>query len=207
MRGSAPRPFEVIMHTRRNVLTAGISLGLVSACSSPPPSPPPFPDIRFPGASAMVIDAIRLEIRSQQEPGEFDRSFPVPPLQAMMNWGRDRLKASGRGTGILRFTIIGASAVQKNLTTKGGVSGTFTDQISQQYDVAVEGTVEILDDHGMAVRTARASANRSRSVLQSATPNERDTVRYEMVKALMADFDQQMEGYIRNNFGLYLLSR
>jgi len=195
------------MLTRRNVLTAGISLGILSACSSPPPAPPPFPDIRFPGASALLLDATRVDIRNQQAPGEFDRAFPVSPRQAMENWGRDRLKASGRGINVARYTIVKATANETNLTTKGGISGTFTDQVSQQYDVAVEGTVEILDDHGMAVRTVRTSANRSRSVLQSATPYERDTVRYELVKALMTDFDQQMEMQIRNNFGLYLLSR
>lgn len=194
------------MTTRRNLLVSGLCLGLLSSCGPPPPLPPKFPDIRFTGAPPLVIDAAQIDIRALDMPSSADRSFPVSPLQAMENWGRDRLKASGHGN-MARFTIVKASATETNLPVKGGVSGTFTDQVSQQYDVAVEATVEILDAHGMALRSVHAAASRSQSVLQSATPNDRDQVRYDLVKAVMGDFDQQMEQQIRDNFGLYLLSR
>ncbi len=193
------------MIARRIVLLAGLCLSLAS-CGPPPPPPPQFPDIRFTGETPLTIDATRIDIRSLEPAGSFDRDFPVPPLQAMENWARDRLRASGNGN-LAQFTIAKASAVEKNLPIKGGISGTFTDQISQEYDVAVEATLEILDAHGMAIRSVHTSATRTNTVLQSASPNDRDKVRYALVKALMSDFDQQMEAQIRNNFGLYLLSR
>ena len=67
--------------------------------------------------------------------------------------------------------------------------------------------IEILDDHGLAARTVHVTANRSRTALQSATPVQREQIRYEMVRDLMADFDRQAETQLRNNFGTYLLSR
>ncbi len=194
------------MPTRRHILFAGLGLSVLASCGPPPPPPPAYPDIRFTGAPPLAIDATQIDIRALDLPSSSDRDFPVSPLQAMQNWARDRLKASGRGNPA-RFTIVKASAVEKNLPVQGGVSGTFTDQVSQQYDVAVEATLEILDSHGMAVRTVEATASRTRSVLQSATSNDRDQARYDLVKALMADFDQQMEQHIRDSFGLYLLSR
>ena len=194
------------MPTRRDVLLAGLGLGLLASCSPPPPPAPTYPDIRFAGSPPLVLEATQIDIRALDLPGSSDRDFPVSPLQAMQNWGRDRLRADGRGNPA-RLTIVKASATEKNLPTQGGVSGTFTDQVSQQYDVAVEGTLEILDPHGMALRTVHVAASRSRSVLQSATPNDRDQARYGLVKDVMGDFDQQMEAQIRANFGLYLISR
>lgn len=194
------------MPTRRNLLLAGLSLGLLASCGPPPPPAPAYPDIRFTGAPPLVLDAGQIDVRALDLPSSSDRAFPVSPLEAMQNWARDRLRAGGRGAPA-RYTIIKASAAEKNLPVQGGVSGTFTDQVSQQYDVAAEATLEILDSHGMALRSIHVSATRSRSVLQSATPNDRDQARYDLVKALMGDFDQQMETQIRDNFGLYLLSR
>ena len=194
------------MPTRRNILLAGLGLGLLASCGPPPPAAPTYPDIRFTGSPSLVLEATQIDIRSLDLPGSTDRAFPISPLQAMQNWGRDRLRADGRGNPA-RFTIVKASATEKNLAVQGGVSGTFTDQVSQQYDVAVEGTLEILDPHGMALRMVHAGASRSRSVLQSATPVDRDQARYDLVKDVMSDFDQQMETQIRDNFGLYLISR
>ena len=194
------------MATRRNLLLAGMSLALLASCGPPPPPTPTYPDIRFTGEPSIVIDATRIDIRAQDLPSSTDRSFPVSPLEAMQNWARDRLRGSGHGNAA-RFTIVKASATVKEMPVQGGISGTFTDQVSQQYDVAVVGTLEILDDHGMALRSVNASSARSHSVLQSATSTDRDQARYDLVKQVMADFDQQMEAQIRDNFGTYLLSR
>ncbi len=195
------------MTNRRNFLFAASCLALLASCGPPPPAPPSFPDIRFTGETPLQIDATRIDIRAPDQQGDSDRDFPVTPLQAMQNWGHDRLQASGKGSNPARFTIVTASATTKNFPIQGGVSGTFTDQVSQEYDVAVEATLEILDAHGMALRSVHVTASRASSVLQSASANDRDKARYELVKALMADFDQQMEAQIRSNFGPYLLLR
>jgi hypothetical protein len=193
------------MTTRRRLLFAGASLALLSSCG-PPPEVPKFPNIRFDGETPILLEASQIDIRTLYQPTDYDHLFPVPPLQALLNWAHDRLRASGHG-GSARFTITNASTSVKDLSTQGGISGTFTDQLSQQYDIALDVTLDILDTRGMVVRTVHVTASRTQSVLQSASPNDRERVRYELVKTLMASFDQQIDQQIRDNFGLYLLSR
>ncbi len=64
-------------------------------------------------------------------------------------------------------------------------------------------TLEIVDGRGFALRTVTVKALRSLSVIEGITPNERDQTWYDMTKALMADFDQQMSAEISANLGGY----
>lgn len=192
------------MTTRRHFLFVGLCCSLLASCG-PPPELPTYPDIRFTSEAPMELAASQIDIVNESRPTAADSGYPVTPAHAMENWVHDRLQASGRGNPA-RF-VFKTSATQKNLPVKGGISGAFTDQASQEYDVTVDATLELLDSHGMTIRSVHVAASRSRTVLQSATPNDRDKARYELVKAVMSAFDQQMEKQIRNNFGLYLLSR
>src|SRR5277367_6668742 len=115
---SRRRTVENPMPLRRHLLLAALCLGLLSSCGPPPPSPPTFPDLRFNAAPPLLIDATQIDIRAPASPDGSDPSFPVSPLQAMENWGHDRLKASGHGNPA-RFTIIAASATVKNLAVQG----------------------------------------------------------------------------------------
>jgi hypothetical protein len=193
------------MHTRRNLIAVALCSALLASCG-PPPMTPNYPDIRFNQTQPFTLNARQIEIRTLYIPTDTDRAYPVPPVQALQNWGRDRLRANGSGTPA-RFTIGKATALIRDLPIQDGFKANFTDQVSQQYDVAVDATIEILDDHGLAARTVHVTANRSRTALQSATPVQREQIRYEMVRDLMADFDRQAETQLRNNFGTYLLSR
>ncbi len=193
------------MIARLRPLVACLALGFLAACASPPPQPS-FPDIRFTSETPLVLDAASIQIVTRYQPGEAERAFPMPPLRAVQNWAQDRLRAGGH-RGIARFTITDASVTEKDLPVQGGLNGAFTNQVSQQYDIALDATLDLLDERGVPIRTVAAAAARSGGAMQSASPNERDQVRYDMVKALMADFDREMTQQIRDNFGLYLLSR
>ncbi len=130
----------------------------------------------------------------------------MSPLRAIQNWARDRLRASGQG-GPARFTIANATAKITDLPIQGGISGTFTDQVSQRYDVALDAALQLFDTSGVALRSARITVARSATVLQSATANDRAKVRYNLVRELMSDFDSQAQARIGSGFGSYLLSR
>jgi hypothetical protein len=194
------------MTTRRQFILTGVCLGsgLTLLSCAPPPEAPSFPDIRFSGEPPFILQASHIEIRTLYQPGDADNAFPVSPLRAIQNWARDRLRASGQG-GPARLTIANAMARITNLPVKGGISGTFTDQVSQQYDIAVDAALELLDTTGVAVRSARVTVSRSASVLQSATANDRARVRYNLVRDMMADFDNQAQARISSGFGQYLL--
>jgi len=195
------------MTSRRQFILTGLclgsGLGLVSC--APPPEAPAFPDIRFTGEPPFMFQASQIEIRTVYQPTDTDNAYPVSPLRAIQNWARDRLRASGQG-GPARFTIANATAKITDLAVKGGISGTFTDQVSQQYDVALDAAIQLFDTSGVALRSARITVSRSATVLQSATANDRAKVRYNLVRELMSDFDSQAQARIGSGFGPYLLS-
>jgi len=195
------------MTTRRQFILTGVFLGsgLSLLSCAPPPEAPSFPDIRFTGEPPFMLQASQVEIRTRYQPGDADNAFPVSPLRAIQNWARDRLRASGQGGGPARFTIADATARITDLPLKGGISGTFTDQVSQQYDVAVDAALELLDSTGVALRSARVTVSRSATVLQSASANDRARTRYALVRDMMSDFDRQARARIGGGFGQYLL--
>jgi hypothetical protein len=194
------------MTTRRQFILTGLCLGsgLTLVSCAPPPEAPSFPDIRFTGEPPLLLLASQIEIRTRYQPGDADNAFPVSPLRAIQNWARDRLRANGQG-GPARFTIADATAKVTDLAVKGGISGTFTDQVSQQYDVALDAALEVLDTTGVVVRSARVTVSRSATVLQSATANDRARTRYNLVREMMSDFDSQAQARISGGFGQYLL--
>ena len=195
------------MTTRRQFVLTGLCLGsgLALVSCAPPPEAPSFPDIRFTAEPTFILQASQIEIRTLYQPGDADNAFPVSPLRAIQNWARDRLRARGQG-GPARFTIADATARIADVPIKGGVSGTFTDQVSQQYDVAIDAALELLDTTGVALRSARVTVSRSATVLQSATANDRARTRYGLVRDMMSDFDKQAQARIDGGFGPYLLS-
>ena len=194
------------MTTRRQFILTGLCLGsgLTLASCAPPPEAPAFPDIRFTGEPPLVLQAAQIEVRTVYRPGDADNAFPVSPLRAIQNWARDRLRANGQG-GPARFIISDATANITDLPVKGGLSGTFTDQVSQKYDIAVVAALELFDQTGVVLRSARVTVSRSATVLQSASANERARTRYNLVRDLMSEFDRQAQARISSGFGQYLL--
>jgi len=186
-------------------LVLGAVVVVVAGCSSPPPHPT-FPDIRFTGEAPIRLDVATLDVRDEYQPPmrapNVDHLFPVTPARAAENWARDRLKPTGKA-GRVVFILRNASVIETALPKTGGISGAFTTQAAERYDLTLQATVQIVDAQGLPVRTANVQAQRSQSVLENITPNDRDRTWYDMTKAAMADFDTQMENEIRNNFGIY----
>ena len=186
-------------------LVLGTVLAVVAGCSSPPPRPT-YPDIRFTTEAPIRLDVATLDVREEYQPPmrapNVDHLFPVTPARAAENWARDRLKPTGKA-GRVVFILRNASVIETELPKTGGVTGAFTTQAAQRYDLTLQATVQIVDPQGLPVRTANVQASRSQSVLEGITPNDRDRAWYDMTKAAMADFDAQMENEIRNNFGIY----
>lgn len=190
----------------RLLIVAIACLGFLAGCETPPP-PPTFAEIRFTGLPPLALDVATIEIRSefqpQFRPPYVEHVFPVSPQRAVETWARDRLRSVGR-QGTARFTLLDASVVETELPRTGGIKGEFTTQVAERYDASLAARLEILDAHGFPVRTANVKVVRSQSVLEGLTPNQRDQSWYDMTRALMTDFNQQMEAEIRANFGYYV---
>jgi hypothetical protein len=81
-----------------------------------------------------------------------------------------------------------------------GLGATFTNQLDTQYEARVGIRVEIRDDRGGAMRMAEGHAERSVTMAEGTTLDERDRMLYQMETDLMADLDRQLETQIRTNF-------
>ncbi|MBZ5644767.1 MAG: hypothetical protein LAO19_18565 [Acidobacteriia bacterium] len=189
----------------RSFLAVLVLAGVVAACESAPP-PPTFPDIHFTGAPIRLA-ASAVEVRDDYkptfQPPHVEHVFPIPPARAAATWARDRLVAAGGNVRAV-FRIEEASATETELKKKEeGIAGVFTKEPAQRYDLVLQATLSLVDEHGTPVRTVSVKATRSQSVLEGITPNERDQAWYDMTKALMTDFDQQMTTEISNHFGGY----
>jgi|HubBroStandDraft_1064217.scaffolds.fasta_scaffold03791_9 hypothetical protein len=190
---------------RNSALPAALALvGMLAACESAPPRPT-YPDIHFTAASPIRLAVSGVDVRSEFKPTfrspNVEHLFPVPPSRAAENWAHDRLQVSSGGAHRARFTIQDASVTETELPKKTGLTATFTKEPAEQYDATLAVMLEIVDDHGVPLRSVAVKVTRSHTVLEGITPNERDQAWYDMTKMLMADFDQQMTAEISAHFG------
>lgn len=188
------------------LVTFGLTAAL-AACQSPPPAPT-FPDIHFTGEAPIRLAVSAVEVQSDfrpsYQPPHVEHLFPIPPQHAMENWAHDRLLAAGGSNAHARFVIENASVVEVRLKKKHeGISGAFTTEPAERYDATLGARLDILDDHGVAVRSVEVTVTRSQSVLEGITPNDRDKTWYAMTRAMMTDFDQKMSAEISAHFGGY----
>jgi hypothetical protein len=191
----------------RRLFVLAACAGLLAACQSAPPRPT-FPDIHFTDRAPIRLDAAALDVREEYRPSfrapNVEHLFPVPPVRAASNWAHDRLQPTGR-SGRAVFVIRNASVTETELPRTEGIRGAFTTEPAQRYDMALEATLQIVNDQGVVVRTASVKSIRTQSVLDNVTPNQREQAWYDMTKTIMEDFDAQMATEIRNNFGPYYI--
>jgi hypothetical protein len=179
----------------------------LAACAAEPP-PPRFAEIRFTDGPPIGLDVEAIQLVDSFQPSfkppEIEYEFPVPPQQALMALSKDRFRAVAPGSGRLaRFTIEDASVREIELPRKEGVEGAFTIEQAERYDGSVAVRFEIIDPHGLAVRTATARAVSSRSVAEDITPDEREQVWYEMSRELALSLDTELERQIDASFYPY----
>jgi hypothetical protein len=191
---------------RLKIVAIAVLAGL-AACDTAPPRPT-YPDIHFTNETPIRLAVSVVDVRNDYKPTfqspHVEHLFPVPPAQAAENWAHDRLQAGGGAAVSARFTIQEASVIETQLPKKSeGISGAFKKEATERYDATLRAMLEIVDARGFALRTVTTKVVRSQSVLEGITPNERDQTWYDMTKALMADFDQQMSAEISANLGGY----
>ena len=129
---------------------------------------------------------------------------PTPPLKALRQWAGARLFVGG-GKGLVRFTIANAAVTETALKVKKGLQGAFHKEQSERYDAIIEASLEMLDDRGFRLGFASARVSRSTTVREDATLNERRRVQFELIEALMKDFNAEIERNIRRYLGKWLL--
>lgn len=183
-------------------LASAFALG---GCESVPPQK--LPDLTYSHLATMNFAAGRREIvdrfRPRMGPPSIDHLVPAPPAKALRRWAQDRIQATG-GSGSVRFVILDAMVTETPLKMEEGFKAGFTKQQAGRYDARIEAAVEIVDLLGMVKGRADAVVTRSITVREDASLNERAKVQFDMVEALMKDFDAEIEKNIRQYLANWL---
>jgi hypothetical protein len=181
----------------------------LAGCSTTPP-PPRFPELTYGHLGVMRLDVVKVEIASDYQaplkPPNVDHLFPTPPERVMRRWAQDRLAASGTPGRYARFVITDAKVTETNLPRSTGITGAFTKDQSQRYDLSMSAAIEVREDRGnFRSGYATASTSRSRTVREDITINDREKLWFEMLEQAMNELNAELERQIKSNMARFLV--
>lgn len=184
-------------------------LFFVAACQTAPP-PRVYPDLTWTHLLPYNFNVGKVEIVSEYAaPLKYphvEHSFPISPEAAALRWGRDRIHAAG-SKGAVRYIVKTARVIEVPLEKKtGGLKGYFTTDQSERYDLFIDVRIEVKGAPGGSGFIS-ARAERSRTVPEDVTLDDREEVWFEMTEAAMKDLNATLEKYIAQQLGMFLLQR
>lgn len=166
-----------------------------------------FKEMDFSHLPVIVFNVSRIEIfdeyRAPLAEPNVEHNFPIPPTVAIKRWLADRIHTGGTGD-ILQIFIKDASAKKIELETNKDIEGWFTTEQAERIDARVEVQFKIKRASSGSNPYAAAVAKRSRTVPEGASLNIRDQVYFDLVEALINDFNASMEQSIRQYLEDYL---
>jgi hypothetical protein len=187
------------------VLMVGIAL---AACSTTV-SRPAIPTLSYAHLPPLELSVGRVEVveeyRSPLKEPNVEQSFPTPPAVAFKGWVNDRLRAIGQND-TLRVTIKDASAVRVPLPRTEGIEGMFTTDQVERIDATVSVVLEVVNNGGGVDAYVTARAQRSRTLPEGLTLNQRDAIYQEISEALVNDLNATIEQNMRQYLSRYLAS-
>lgn len=193
--------------TTRVLAAMVLGAGLLAACAQTPP-PEPLPELTFAHLDSIKLNVASVEIVENYVPPlrgpNIEHLFPQPPSQVARRWAEDRLRALGT-EGRAQFVIDTASVVETRLKVEKGLRGAVTIDQATRYDATLTVTLEIRNDRGFRQAFATASAERSQTVPEDLTVNERWAIQHQLVEDLMIDLNATLEAKIAEFLSAYRL--
>jgi hypothetical protein len=193
-----------VQRLRALAWTAVLGVALV-ACQTAV-RPPGFQPISFADKPPLNLDVGRVDVvRVYVPPGKspnVEHEFPVDLMVSAERWARDRLRPVGVG-GQARFIIKQASVVEVPLARSSGIRGALTTEQSERYDGVMEIEIEVIHNDGRRGMVA-SRTNRSRTVPENVSLQERETVWYQMTETMMRELDASLERQMREHLASLL---
>ena len=193
--------------TTRVLAAMVLGAGLLAACAQTPP-PEPLPELTFAHLDSIKLNVASVEIVENYVPPlrgpNIEHLFPQPPSQVARRWAEDRLRALGT-EGRAQFVVDTASVVETRLKVEKGLRGAVTIDQATRYDATLTVTLEIRNDRGFRQAFATASAERSQTVPEDLTVNERWAIQHQLVEDLMIDLNATLEAKIAEFLSAYRL--
>lgn len=185
------------------VLAAGFAL---AACESVV-EVPEYADITFAHLPPINLNVQAVEARSTWraplDANHVEDELPVDLAETAMRWGRDRLQAVGT-TGTATLTVLEASMVETKLEKQTGLTGLVTTDQDYRYDAVMTVMISAEDPNAQASAETKVTVNRSQTVPEDLTYNERERVWYQMSEKLMADLNERLEKAINTHMVYFL---
>jgi hypothetical protein len=176
------------------------ALAALAACDTPPMRQS-FATLTFQDRPPIRLDVAQLEIvEAYKAPGvapHVDHLFPQKPADVAAAWGRDVLRAVGQ-RGMATYTITDASATQTALPRATGMTQMFKTEQSDRYDLHIAVKLEVGNPLLASTGYVTASANRSQTVAEDMTLNEREAVWFQMTESAMRELDEKLEAAIKD---------
>ena len=192
---------------KRAFAAIALAAGVLAACAQTPP-PHPLPDLTFSQLGKIQLNVASVEIVENYIPPlrgpNIEHLFPLSPTQAARRWSEDRLSALGT-KGRAQFFIDTASVVETVLPVEKGLRGAVTVDQASRYDATLVATLEIRNDRNFRLAFATARAERSLTVPEDLTLNERNAIQFRLVEDLMADLNAALESKIAEFLSAYTL--
>lgn len=193
--------------TTRVLAAMVLGAGLLAACAQTPP-PEPLPELTFAHLDSIKLNVASVEIVENYVPPlrgpNIEHLFPQPPSQVARRWAEDRLRALGT-EGRAQFVIDTASVVETRLKVETGLRGAVTIDQATRYDATLTVTLEIRNDRGFRQAFATASAERSQTVPEDLTVNERRAIQHQLIEDVMIDLNATLEAKIAEFLSAYRL--
>lgn len=189
----------------RLVVAVLLVLAAAGGCSTS--QRPSFADLTYDHLPPIRLDVAVVDVandyRSSLRPPNVEDLFPVRPADAAVRWARDRLVPVG-SSGAARFTVVKASVVEVPLERTTGIKGFFTEDQSERYDAVIEVRLDLENAGGLRTGSVTARAERSQTVEEDATLDERERVWYRLTEALMNDLNAELERNIDRHLQPFL---
>ncbi|MBL4740852.1 MAG: hypothetical protein JKY12_07645 [Sneathiella sp.] len=186
---------------------APVAVSLLIAGCVATPEQSEYADITFRHLAPIKLNVGEIKVVNEFKPTlkapHIEHELPVKIDQSVQRWAADRLQAVGNSSAYAVLTIKDASAVEKTLKKKTGVTGFFTNDQSELYEFRVSAELKIVDVNGSTGFVA-ADASRTKSVDEEITLNDRERLYYRQTEVLLQDFDVEMEKNIRDFLGSFI---
>lgn len=184
----------------RRALLLLTAASLLSACDTPPMRQS-FATLTFQDRPQIRLDVAQIEIvDAYKAPGVapyVDHLFPQKPADVAAAWGRDVLHAVGQ-RGMATYTIVDAAATESALPRSSGMTQVFRTEQSDRYDLHIEVKLEVGNPLLASTGYVTATVNRSQTVAEDMTLNEREAVWFQMTESAMRELDEKLEAAIKD---------
>ena len=192
----------------RNIFALLGAFALLSCAA--PPAKQTFAETTWSHLPPFKFNAAKVDVVSVYKPTfkppYVEHEFETPPERMIRRWAQDRIVPAGP-QGYVKVVINDASVKEIELEHPKDFSSHFTTEQGQQYDAVVDVTIEIYGPRGFKDGFTNARAERTQTIAEDATLNDRDRLWHDLVEGTMQDFNAQMETNINTYLQRFLIAR